>query len=121
MNALSVKKKIKKKFGSMSNFARLAGYNRYDLQVRFASPAKHRKFIAQIDREASSLKAEKKDGAILPVKLELLKTALMSSGGVVAFCRDNSQFSDRTVFQILQGRRKRMSPVVEQLFKHFNL
>jgi len=55
---------------------------------------------------------------ISSVKLKSLRKHVMDSGGVAVFCHRNPQFSDRSVFQILQGRRKRMSPGVVALFKH---
>lgn len=121
MNINTLKAKIKKKFGNMSKFARVAKINRYGMQKQFASPGKYRKSLLEIDRLATRLKANTSGVEILPSKLKSLRTHVMNCGGVLAFCYKNPNFNSRTVFQILQGRRKRMSPIVKELFEHFDL
>lgn len=121
MNMNTLKANIRKKFGSMSNFARAAKINRYELQKQLASPSKHRKSLLKINRLATRLKAGISIGEIPVTKLKSLKTQIANSGGVVVFCFKNPNFNSRTVFQILQGRRKRMSPIVKELFEHFDI
>jgi len=56
MDINTVKRKIKKKFGTISKFAIAAKMNRYELQKQFASPGKYRKSLLEIDRKATKLK-----------------------------------------------------------------
>jgi len=125
MNLLEVKKRIKKKFGTMSNFARIAKIDRYDLQKKMAMVAydgssnDNRKILSEINRIATGLKVPNRGAQIPPDKLELLISEIKKSGGVNKFCDANPKFSSRSVFQILQGRRRKMSPGVQALFDHF--
>jgi hypothetical protein len=109
MTRHALKEKIKRKFGSYHNFARLVGMQ----SLRGKTPL-------EIDRLAAEL--GKSSGSGIPrAKLSLLKTEMDGYwGGVSAFCKEHG-FSTVSVHQILQGRRKRMSPIVTALFKHFGI
>lgn len=127
MNLLTVKNRIKKKFGTMSNFARIAKIDRYDLQKRLAMVAydgttkESRKILSEINNAAIRTKAPNRGAQIPPEKLKSLVGKIKKAGGVNAFCAENPQFSSRSVFQILQGRRRKMSPGVQALFDHFKI
>ncbi len=127
MNLLEVKKRIKKKFGTMSNFARIAKIDRYDLQKKMAmvaynpSSKESRLILSRIVLESSVLKVPNRGAQIPPEKLKSLIIEIKKSGGVNAFCAENPKFSSRSVFQILQGRRRKMSPGVQALFDHFKI
>jgi len=112
---------IKNKFGSLSQFARQAGIDRYKLQLQFALKYPDSKFMALVNRKAGSLKPEPFHGLIDPKKLTSLRGAINASGGVGAFCRENKGFSRDSVNQIVAGKYKRMSPGVKRLFGHFKI
>lgn len=127
MDLLTVKKRIKKKFGTMSNFARIANIDRYELQKKLAMVAydsasvDNKKTLSEINRIAAGLKVPNR-GAQIPIeKLKLLTAEIKKNGGVNKFCLENPQFSSRSVFQILQGRRRKMSPGVQALFDFFHI
>jgi hypothetical protein len=108
MNGL--RRKIKKKFGSYHNFARIVGVE----TLRGKTPM-------EIDRIASKLTKSGAGGVIPRHKLEALKSKISGlPEGITEFCQKEG-FSEVSVYQIIQGRRKRMSPVVERLFKHFGI
>ncbi len=123
----SVKKKIKKKFGTYSNFCRVSGMDRYELQRDFLKK-KHvdDTLFRRVKELASTLTATvppHRDKLLLK-KIKLLKKALMDAGGVHAFCEQNPEFNTNTVFKILAidsryiGRR---ATVMNQLFKKFGI
>lgn len=109
MTRHALKEKIAKKFGSYHNFARLVGMQ----SLRGKTPL-------EIDRLAAEM--GKSSGSGIPrAKLQSLREAINAfEGGVTGFCERHC-FSSVSVHQILQGRRKRMSPVVAALFKHFGI
>lgn len=121
MNTKSVKRAIKRKFGSMSEFARQSGIARIELQVVLNSKTPHKKRLAAINAKATRLRVRPSKGVVVPQKLDRLKRAIMKAGGVVTFCRENSGFSVDSVFHILQGKRKRMAGVTKSLFEHFGI
>lgn len=110
MTRHSLKQKIDQKFGSWHNFARIVGLE----TLKGKTPL-------EIDRIADGLSRRGAGGSITPSKLKRLREAVNASGGVSAFCAANREFSEISVFQILQGRRKRLSPVVARLFNHFGI
>lgn len=117
--SIELKKAIKKKFGTMSNFARLANLDRYWLQKQFA-----RKVMSPLDSRALQKAVEKTRSRpsamdVDPKKLDRLREAVMKSGGVVEFCKQFPDFNPNSLKQILGMRRKRLSPVIRRLFEHF--
>lgn len=118
---LSLKDRIQKKFGSISEFARQTGIDRTSIQILFAVKNPDQKLLALVDRKATVSKVRKPDGLIDPKKLESLKRAINASGGVGAFCRENKGFSRDTVNQVVAGKYKRMSPGVKRLFNHLKI
>lgn len=121
MKTATIKKQIKKKFGTISKFAELTGIDRYELQKKFAREDLDDADARILSGLAISVKIVPTDGEIHPEKLERLKTALNAFGGVLKFTEENQGFSRDSVNQILAGRRKRISPVVQQLFDFFKI
>jgi hypothetical protein len=110
MTQTELKRTIDRKFGSYHNFARLVGLD-----------ALSRKTPIQVREILRRMKGEAESREIPAKKLEALKSKLEGYfGGVPKFCSDNG-FSKVSVYQVLQGRRKRMSPLIARLFKHFGI
>lgn len=121
MNVKAFKKKVKTKFGSLSNFARAANRKRYDLQILLA-----KKHIAKEDEESLERDFEKYDGdpvgnVITEDQLNELKSKINDAGGVYQFCKDNPDFSQRQVYEVVNGNRTRLSKLVKKLFQHFKI
>lgn len=114
-----IKRDIKKKFGTISNFAKQNKLDRYGLQKTFAKRNPSELELAPIE---SALKLRiGKFGVMTPVKFRQLKWAIKKAGGVKKFCLDNPEFSEDTVFKILAKNRKMISGVTEKLLNHFGL
>ncbi len=109
------------KFGTLSKFARLSGYPRYDLQKLFARKEVYDEELRVISALCSRTKDKAEDSEITPENIKHLSKALKKAGGVIKFCRDNPQFNEQSVFQILSGKRKRKTAMVWELLKHFKL
>lgn len=120
MNAHALKERIKKKFNTISNFSRVTGADRYLLQKYFSSPEKYR---AELRLMEKSLKNFPKPGKnTVPFdKIQKLTDAIMAEGGAYQFCKKNPPFRPQTIFQILQGKRKRVTPMMAALFERFNI
>jgi hypothetical protein len=117
----NVHKAIIRKFGKVSKFARLARLNRYDLQKLFSRKNNTQNELGRITHLVEVTRVRPQDGDLTPAKAKRLATALKQAGGVIKFCRDNPQFAEQTVFQVLSGRRKRMTPKVKELFDYFKI
>lgn len=117
-----LKNKIKTKFGTISNFARLSGFDRYRLQIVFAkgtNPTADE--LAKIKQAYKDLKPKETGDLIDPQKLGLLKMYIETRGGVYKFCQDNPQFQQDPIYKLLSGKRKRNSPLVKSLFEFFRI
>jgi hypothetical protein len=114
----TIKRKIRKQFGTISNFARQKKLNRYDLQKMFAKRNPSEDELAGIELH---LNGPGKVGVMTAQKFAKLKSAIRKAGGVKKFCADHPDFSEDTVFKILAKNRKMISGVVEKLLNHFNL
>ncbi len=121
MSPSVLKDKITRKFGTLSNFSRLAGIDRYELQKKFARRSLDPADTKKIEDLTRTLTPHKGKGDIAPKKLNELKRAVREYGGVLKFVTDNPDFSRDSVNQILAGRRKRISPVVKSLFESFKI
>lgn len=122
----ALKSQIKKKFGSLSQFARLADNDnpmefRNKLQIFFAVVSPNPDFYADVIDLANTLSPDSIGGPIDPKKLALLKTKINEAGGPSRFCDEHSQFPQFSVYQILSGNRKIMTQMVQDLFDHFQL
>lgn len=123
MTVDSVKKKIKRKFGTYSDFCRVAKLDRYMFQKDFLTKKKvESKYLTEIARIVERLEPEQLKPVFTRAKLKLLKRAIMASGGVIAFCQENG-YSQDTVFKVLAyGENYRtVTPVVKKLLDHFGI
>lgn len=124
----TLKKKIKSKFGSYSNFARLANIDRYDLQRNFLTADQpSQEWVVMLGNLASTLTSVPRYGILPSDRLELLREAINAKGGVIQFCND-AGFSKNTVFHIVgkygpesKDGKKLLTPVTERLLKHFSI
>lgn len=117
----SVKKKIKKKFGSYSEFARIGEIDRYEFQRDFltanrVSKADLKKYSDLCDKLASI------DKMIPQVKVEELRASIdLNYHSVRELCRQQTRFTEVTVFRILGGGVRVTSPKAKELFKFFKI
>lgn len=120
-----LKKKIKKKYKTMSSFARVAGIERYELQKMFsrkelteAEKTRMEALIATTAPEGEPISAE---------RLELLKSKIQENGGVSAFSAtvldENGEpvFSKRMLHYIYSGQMKLNEGLVKKLFEYFKI
>lgn len=112
---------ITEKYGTQSQFCRLAGVNRMELQILFAVKYPDLKFLKRVESLAGSVKPKPTHEVLEPAKLEALKRAINASGGVGPFCKEHTQFSRHTVNQIVAGRYGTVSRKVKELLKHFGI
>lgn len=117
-----LKDNIKTKFGTLSNFARLGGFDRYRLQIIFArgtTPADSE--LQKINTAYETLEPKETGDLIDPVKLAELAKRIDEYGGVYKFCQDHPKFKQAPVYALISGKRKRNSTLVKKLFKHFKI
>ncbi len=121
MTKARLQKQIKAKFGSLSKFSRLSRIDRYELQMLFARKADDHDVVQEIWAICQST-ANKEETTVLnqAVVLRLAK-AVKKAGGAYRFSKDNPDFAHKSVCQILAGKRKRITPNVTKLLKHFEL
>ena len=121
MTRESIKKKIKKHFGTYSKFCKLAKIDRYHFQRDFLQASEVSAMdMADIDGLVASLKDQVVNPTELRSKLGGLRKALKASGGVPAFCKANPDFKQGSVNGALYGRFG-YSGVLERLIKHFGI
>jgi hypothetical protein len=116
-----LKTKIKKKFGSLSNFARVAGIDRYSLQKTFARKEIPSEERAVLEKAYQDLDGKPTGNVIDPDKLALLRAKIDEVGGRYQFCKLNPDFNIREVYYVYSGERVRLSKLVQRLFDHFNI
>jgi hypothetical protein len=121
MNKEQLQAKIKEKYGSMSKFAKLAKLDRYNLQKLFARKVVTPEDLAIISSLVEDTENKPTKGEITPAQIKALSKALKQAGGVIQFVKRNKRFSEVSLYQILDGRRKRITPMVKKLFDHFQL
>jgi hypothetical protein len=109
------------KFGTMSRFARLAKLDRYELQKLFARKAEDTQEVGALYRKIEATALKPAEGEITPAQLKKLAKAIEKAGGTYRFCKDNPKFAEKSVYQILSGRRKRVTEKIQELFDHFNI
>ncbi len=114
MTPENVKKKIKVKFGSVSAFLKVMSWTEYELQ-------KAMKYPETLYRTVARTEAQPNSGLLDVKKLNALQGKIKAIGGAYAFWLENRHFPYPTICQILQGRRKRMTPKVQALFDHFGI
>lgn len=121
MTQRQLKKKIQKKFGTMSKFATLSGYDRTKLQILINQAKPSKKEMEAVSALVDETKVKGAPGDITSELKQAIKDALMEYGGVVKFIGDHDQFNRISVYQILDGRRTRISKKVKELCKILNV
>lgn len=111
----ALKSKIKKKFGTYSNFTRIAGIDRYEFQRDFLCKEKvqdnlHNDIAFAYDKFDNKLKGEE----VTESMREWIETSVKENNGVIAFCREHG-FSKNTVFQVISGYYKVVTPNIKRL------
>ena len=122
MTKEQIKKQLKKKFGTYSRFAALAGIDYYRLKKDFLDAHKpERSDLVVIEGLLNSTNAPDEFTDELRKSLQ---EAVNESGGVLGFCSKNEKFIPSTLFQILSGEvqsYKRITPTIKQLLDHFEI
>ena len=122
MELQELKDKIKKEFGSYSNFARAAKLDRYEMQRDFLSKKKvDPKLYHKIQSLAGRLKPKGARPKLTPSKIKALRVALNQAGGVLEFTKAFPEFKKETVYQILIGRYPTITGTVQRLLDHFGI
>lgn len=116
-----VYKRIKKKFGSLSKFARLASHDRYELQKIFARKQPDREILKSLTRIAKETNVVSTAVEISNAHRLQLKEKMEEHGGPLPFCREYPLFSFDLIFQVMSGKRKRLTPKVKQLFSFLGI
>lgn len=121
----TLKRLIRRNYGTLSNFARKNALNRYELQKTFARKVIPTKEAANLVIMASRTNDQSGGDKIPADKLEALRNEIYAMGGVESFCTiadtEGIDFSRASVFQVLQGKRMKTAKCVKNLFKYFEI
>lgn len=120
MDKQGLREEIKKKFGSIANFCRVAGLTKYELDKKFDGSIS----MSEYKKLHDTVMSKQPLPSVMQMesnKIERLRATIADLGGVDVFCVKNPQFSRATVYEILRGRRKLASKTVKALFEHFKL
>lgn len=121
MKTEKLKNDIIEKFKKYSNFTRIAGLDRNHFNNNFISkedvPDKYFKFIETLYNENAFIAV-----SIDKTKLNKLKKALKSYGGLYKFCKENDGFYYNHCFKIIAGGYyKKVTPVMQKMFDYFEI
>lgn len=117
-----VSQDIKDKFGSISRFADLSKIDYNELRKTFARFAKgmNKEKEKELNKIVIAIKAtdpsKQSSNELTDKDRSRLKAAIEKAGGVYSFCDVNKNFSPPSVWQILDGSRKRKTTMVKDLF-----
>lgn len=121
MKTTTVKKEIKKRFGSMTKFAILIGVDRYELQKFFAAAEKNmtperQARLKQLDALAKSTKDKPIATDLTPEICDVIKREIENKyqGGIPEFC-ERHDFANTSVHQIIKGYRKTITPGIKKM------
>lgn len=117
MKQENIKKSIKKKFGTLSKFCKLSGYDRMKLQILLAVRHPELMELSHVSDLCRKTKLKALEGDITPKIVNALKSKLEVFGGVRLFCSKYPEFAEPSVYQILDGNRVRLSKKVKKLCK----
>jgi hypothetical protein len=112
----TLKKKIKEKFGTHSNFARITGLDRYELQRDFLEKegAVNPQLMLRLEELYHSAEPAPSRPVFTPEQITEIREAINEVGGVAVFSEAN-EYSKDTIFQILSGRMKTIGRVGQKL------
>lgn len=123
--AKKVKDKIRGKFGTVTNFLRISGMDKAEFQKAcmtfYADKPEYQKILADAVALVDTLDVTPGEKDFTPFMQFALKTSIDGFGGVEHFCKTYPQFSPVSLYQILSGRRKKVSPIVRDLLEHFDI
>jgi len=117
----TVREEIKGKFGKYSRFAALAKYDPYELQKLFARKDDDQDELRKVSRLCRDTEVMNTPDEISDGQIKKLANALKKVGGVITFCREHPEFPEKSVYQILSGRRKRITEKVQELLDYFKI
>lgn len=121
-----IKGKILEKYKSMSKFGRKAGIDRYDLQKMFArkelTDTESARLLTALGRTDDLPEANE----ITPAQVERLRNEINAMGGVHHFSKymldeEKLDFPVTSIYQVLDGRRKKMAGFPKRLFDYFEI
>jgi hypothetical protein len=121
MNVKAFKKKVKTKFGSLSNFARASNRKRMDLQILLAKKQIPREDEEKLESDFARYDGDPVGNVISEEQLKQLNKKINDAGGVYQFCKNNPDFSQRQVYEVVGGNRMRLSKLVKKLLTHFQI
>ena len=122
MTREALKKKIKDSFGTYSRFTELAELDRYEFQRDFLTSVRvSHEYVTEISHIFDRLVKQEPTLAGLPLKLKSLRRQIKASGGVVQFCRDNPEFSQSAVSNVLNQSGGGYMTLMLKLFKRFGI
>lgn len=127
MNYLEVKTEIITKFNTVRNFASVSGidemyihnlFKRCEYKMTQAKKVELDQILQLSNRINDSLP----ENIIKTTERNRLKVNIdLQYSGVKDFCEKNPLFSPVTVYEIINGTRKRKTALVKQLFNMFNI
>lgn len=116
----SLKTKIKKKFGTYSNFTRIAGIDRYEFQRDFLCKEKVEDYYYySVLDDYKKLRYQPKRTPLDSKRRKWIKESIDELGGVIDFCQ-KEKFSRHTVFQVISGYYEVVTPNIEKLINIIN-
>lgn len=128
MELKELNKRIKDKFGTISSFCRVSGEDPYHIQKLFSSERKKTDRTKDNSQEMARLGLLVKDCTptkdktkISPELKAKIGDAITARGGVLKFIAEYPQFSKITIYQILDGHRKRRTTLVDNVIKFLEI
>lgn len=122
MTQESVKKKIKAKFGSYSEFARMADLDRYEFQRDFLTANR----VSKADLKTYNDLCDKLDFVSKDIPQEAIQKVrdliFDKYGTITKFCKVHPQFPEGTIFRMLsEGGARKTSRKAKELFEFFKI
>lgn len=117
----ALKKLIKHKFGKITTFTSLIGMDHYAFTMLMSASTKNMTDERQeeIQRLAKLVRTTKveptKDELTLEIRKRMKQQIDERFGGIPGFCIDNPAFRPNSVWHIIEGRRKRIGPMVKKI------
>lgn len=119
MTSEELKQKIKDKFGTLKRFCDRGGLSIQTVQYELAIAKNSSQALKHIEKVLNSLDPD--DSDLTTEIIDRMKFEIDKHGGVMAFCEKNPEFNKISVYQILNGTRKRMSTSVQMLMDRLNV